>query len=1085
MEHIKEDLVFQKRLQGLAVELNQPYDEVVKKSQKYLKEMFTEHQPVMTTLASQSWQYLLSRAYEKSIDVNPQEIKSLSKIMRKHSVAFVMTHKTYIDMVVLATVLFHHGLPMPHIFAGINMSFMGVAQIGRRTGVIFIRRDIRDNKIYKVTLRHFISSLVKNRASFMWAIEGTRSRTGKLVWPKMGILKYIVEAERQSGKEVKYVPVSVVYDLIPDVQDMTAESRGKGKNPETLTWFVNYLRKMGAGNGRISLRFGAPVDMRKSGDAEIPDDHTDPTASYTLPRFAFELIHKINQITPVTTASLICTTLLSKFSEKKSALETDVIELMQLIERHKHDTLVDRGKSIGDSTQKALILLKKAHIIQQLGDGLNAKYAIITRNFLPAVYYANMAVHHLYHRAFIEVALVRVAQIPATERLIQFWREIMSLRNLFKFEFFYSNKPQFSDEIEHDLDFINPQWQQILNDPEGDVIQMLKDQRILVSHAVLSTYVEAYSVVCRALCALEPSKSYNEKNILHECLFLGDEMHWQGHIHRIESVSKPLLLNGLRYAKNQDLIPTTRKRKSEALNTFGCELSEVSEALSTVQKILMDKKDQRTPILPIEMSMVPGSQTASTTAPVIDGESGSHIGAFFDLDRTLIQGFSAKEFFQSRLLSGKMSPNEIVAQFNGVLVYALGNRNFAGLAAIGAKGIKGIKEQVFIEVGEEVYMKHLAQTIYPESRALVAAHLAKGHTVAIISAATPYQVNPIARDLNIKHVMCSRMEVKNGKFTGKIIEPACWGEGKAHAAMELVKKYNLELSKSYFYTDSIEDLPLLEIVGNPRPLNPDRELSTVAFQNNWPVASFRNEPLPGLSSLIRAGLAFGSLIPAALSGVISGVLSLSWEEGVNSMVGKVGDLGTLVAGIKLAVKGQENLWKERPAVFILNHQSNADVFIASKLLKKDVVAIAKKELKYSPVGPIFMAAGVIFIDRSDKEKAIEAMKPAVDALKGGKSLAIFPEGTRSYDYRLGRFKKGAFHLAMQAGVPIVPIVVKNAHDVMPRGKMYIQPTVVEVVILPPVSTQDWNKENMNEKIEEIRKLYLKELGQIELPVGSV
>ena len=156
---------------------------------------------------------------------------------------------------------------------------------------------------------------------------------------------------------------------------------------------------------------------------------------------------------------------------------------------------------------------------------------------------------------------------------------------------------------------------------------------------------------------------------------------------------------------------------------------------------------------------------------VVDGESGPHIGAFFDLDRTLIKGFSAKQFFQSRLLSGKMSTREVVAQFSGVMVYAIGNKNFAGLAAISAKGVKGTKEQVFIEVGEEVYYKYLANEIYPESRALVDAHLAKGHTVAIISAATPYQVNPIARDLGVEHVMCTRMEVKNGVFTGDIVEP--------------------------------------------------------------------------------------------------------------------------------------------------------------------------------------------------------------------------------------------------------------------------------------------------------------------------
>tara|TARA_B100000497_G_C7643784_1_gene387090 strand:- start:1036 stop:1437 length:402 start_codon:yes stop_codon:yes gene_type:complete len=131
------------------------------------------------------------------------------------------------------------------------------------------------------------------------------------------------------------------------------------------------------------------------------------------------------------------------------------------------------------------------------------------------------------------------------------------------------------------------------------------------------------------------------------------------------------------------------------------------------------------------------------------------------------------------------------------------------------------------------------------------------------------------------------------------------------------------------------------------------------------------------------------------------------------------------------------------------------------------------------------AAGVIFIDRANKDKAIEAMKPAIEALKTGTSVAIAPEGTRSYDYKLGPFKKGAFHLAMAAGVPVVPIVIKNAHDVMPRGRSLVRPSVVEVVILKPVSVADWTKENMNERIADVRSLYLRELQQDTLgPISS-
>ncbi len=119
------------------------------------------------------------------------------------------------------------------------------------------------------------------------------------------------------------------------------------------------------------------------------------------------------------------------------------------------------------------------------------------------------------------------------------------------------------------------------------------------------------------------------------------------------------------------------------------------------------------------------------------------------------------------------------------------------------------------------------------------------------------------------------------------------------------------------------------------------------------------------------------------------------------------------------------------------------------------------------------------MDRKNREKAIEAMKPAVDVLKSGTSIIIFPEGTRSYDYNLGRFKKGAFHLAMQAGVPIIPIVIKNAHDAMPRGSSLFRPTAIEVIVLPPVPTKGWKVEQLNKKIHNIRNSFLKELGQPE------
>ncbi|HKK75663.1 MAG TPA: HAD-IB family hydrolase [Saprospiraceae bacterium] len=1072
---------FQQLIQELSTQLEQPIEQIKKEAREYLEELYTEQKPIPQFVGSEIAQFVLARGYDRTIDVDPGELKKLTKLMRKHPIAFVMTHKTYIDMIVLGIVLIRHGMPLPHTFAGINMDFLGLGQFGRNTGVIFIRRAIKENLVYRAVLRYYIKYLINEREHFMWALEGTRSRTGKLVWPKMGILKYIMEGEQDSPEEVKYVPVSIVYDLIPDVKDMTLESLGKGKKPESLGWFLNYLRKLGDNFGKISIRFDHPVHLSEQPTAPVPGmEGRLQNSKSNLPRFAFQLVHRINQITPVTTTSLVCTSLLSKYALNKREIERDVADLMLLIESHKKDALVDRGQAIGASVQKALNLLMQKGIIRYQGGNLTSKYQVVNEQYMQATYYSNMAAHHLYHRAFIELALMLSQDQEKSDRQLFFWTTVMDLRDLFKFEFFYAKKPIFSRKIEGDLALFQRKPPITLRDDSINYRRLLSKQKVLVAPVVLFPYLEAYKVIVQGLKQLDTEYPFDENNFIESCLALGGELQWKGKIQRIESVSKPFLVNGIRLAKNLKLIPTQEDPKTEELQYFEQQLEQYSRVIQQIQDITLPQQEITAEEIPMERSIVPGSRSFDITQDILKGESGPHIAAFFDLDRTLIKGFSAREFFQARFLSGKMSPREIVSQFAGVMVYALGNGNFAGLAALGAKGVQGVKEQVFIDVGEEVYLKHLADEIYPESRALVAAHLAKGHTVAIVSAATPYQVNPIARDLGIEEVMCTRMEVQDGTFTGRIIEPACWGEGKAYAAQQFTERHEIELSKSYFYTDSAEDLPLLEMVGYPRPMNPDIKLSGIAYENDWPIYRFNDEIRPGISNFLRTGLTMASLIPAAMGGVLTGASTLNWQDGINNMIALVGDLGTAMAGISVIVKNEENIWNYRPAVFLFNHQSNADLFIIAKLLRRDVTGVAKKELQNFPIlGQMMASAGIIFVDRQNREQAIEALQPAVETIRNGTSLAIAPEGTRSYSYKLGKFKKGAFHLAMQAGVPLVPIVIKNAHDAMPRGSNVFRPTAVEVVVLPGIPTEDWKREELNENIAKVRQLFLDELGQVE------
>lgn len=461
------------------------------------------------------------------------------------------------------------------------------------------------------------------------------------------------------------------------------------------------------------------------------------------------------------------------------------------------------------------------------------------------------------------------------------------------------------------------------------------------------------------------------------------------------------------------------------------------------------------------------------TEEIRTGPRGPRVGAFFDLDQTLFAGFSATAFTRDQLASGRLSPRDLLDSARATLSFALGRTGFSSFVTATAAVYRGMKESVLEEAGQHAFETYLATEIYPESRAIVEAHQDMGHTVAIITSATRYQAEPVAKELGIEHLLYTRLEVEDGVLTGGVVRPTCYGEGKADAARSLTAKYDLDLEQSYFYSDSHEDLPLFELVGRPRPLNPNRGLAQIAKERQWPVRRFTSRGTPTTGEVVRTGLIWGALVPSVAFGLAAGVLNRSKREAFNVMGSVWGDIAASAAGIDLRVEGEENLWSHRPAVFIFNHQSGLELILLLKMLRRDFTGIAKQELRHNPVfGPLFRAAGVVFVDRSNTAKAIQALGPAVEALRHGRSLIIAPEGTRSKTPTVGAFKKGAFRLAMQAKVPIVPIVFRNVLDALPKGAAIVRPAVVEAVVLPAVDTSSWTLDTLDAEIERIRRQYI-------------
>jgi putative phosphoserine phosphatase/1-acylglycerol-3-phosphate O-acyltransferase len=455
---------------------------------------------------------------------------------------------------------------------------------------------------------------------------------------------------------------------------------------------------------------------------------------------------------------------------------------------------------------------------------------------------------------------------------------------------------------------------------------------------------------------------------------------------------------------------------------------------------------------------------------------GPKIGAFFDFDGTLIDGYSARVFYEDQIRHFELSADEIVRSLAAWLEMALRGADVSKLMQVAVANWAGHREQEVRELWERLFVKRIAGLVYPEARELVRAHRKAGHTVVLASSATRYQLEPLVHDLEVEHLLYSDVEVVKGYFTGFIKGNVVWGAAKARAVEDFAERSGVNLKKSFAYANGDEDVPFLETVANPRPLNPQRGLRRVARDSGWPMTELPGRGRPGIADIVRTGAALAGLGAAGGVGVTIGLLARDRRQGANVAAAIGPDLALALAGVKLNVAGEENLWSRRPAVFIFNHQSSLDVAVVGALVRRDLTGVAKQEAAHDPrFAPIGYVVDIVYVDRSNSRQARAALTPAVERLKGGTSIAIAPEGTRSPTPTLGPFKKGAFHLAMQAGVPLVPIVIRNAGDLMWRGSLVIRPGTVDVAVLDPIPTDRWTAASIGARAKEIRERFVQTL----------
>ena len=552
----------------------------------------TEMSAYVDESASRVWDRMgrwLTRSYE--IDVDTSRLGELAELGQRHSLVFLPNHRSYLDPLVLRAATRGHGFPSNYTLGGNNLAIWPLSKLGKRSGLIFIRRSSRDDPVYPAMLRLYLGFLLRQHANLEWYFEGGRTRTGKLRPPRMGVLRYLVDAFQTNGDQsddAYLVPVSIVYDQQHEVSALSREESGGTKVPESLAWAYRFARAQGRRRGRVHVRFGPPLSLREAladaGSRAETDDLTE-----VVPRVAFEVAHRINAATPITPAALVTFGLLDNDGRAMTLAETlAVLEpLVAYVRRRQLPLTADVDLGRPEGLRKALATLVREGVVVEYIGGLEPVYAIAPDRQHEAAFYRNTVTHYFINRAILEVALVQAAdEEPDADLVAATWTRALALRDLLKYEFFFATKSEFDTQMRYEADRVRPGWAEEGATP-ADIIAGLSGTHLLLAHRVIGPFLEAYSVVADRLVTREPAAPLDGDGLIAESLGVAHQRWLQQDLHSPESISKDLMGGALKLAGNRDLLGPGGDELVQSRQRFADELAAAVRAIAVVRSLAL------------------------------------------------------------------------------------------------------------------------------------------------------------------------------------------------------------------------------------------------------------------------------------------------------------------------------------------------------------------------------------------------------------------------------------------------------------------------------------------------------------------
>lgn len=492
-----------------------------------------------------------------AVEVDEPGVERLRECARHGTLILLPSHKSHMDYVVLAWILYRRRMPLPLVAAGDNLNFFPVGPLLRRGGGFFIRRSFGGDRLYAAVVDAYVRRTLRDGSPLEFFLEGGRSRTGKLLPPKLGLLSIVVDAALGvPTRTTWFCPVSIGYERFVEEKAFVRELSGAEKQKENVRGLVRAVDVMVGRYGRLSVQFGRPLRLADILEEIDPKASPADVASMTparrravITRLAYRVMNEINQVTAVTPGSLVAAALLSH--ERRGLPHADLVatcdRLARTLRAHGarfSPSLAELAVPGGVRTQvlrEAVDLFARARHVQVHETGDEVVYVVPPEARMSLDLAKNVVIHFFAPRAIVATALLAPPGPPLPFATVR--DRVLSLSRLFKYEFTFRADAPFERIFEQEVQAMEEDGE-IEHLANGTLAPHGEDGRAQLElyARLLDNFIEGYRVAARGLTALLRGP-LAAKDAVRKAIAVGERMFLAGDLFRKESVSRPLIEN--------------------------------------------------------------------------------------------------------------------------------------------------------------------------------------------------------------------------------------------------------------------------------------------------------------------------------------------------------------------------------------------------------------------------------------------------------------------------------------------------------------------------------------------------------------